>query len=269
MLLCSDAFFHSLKQKHYAHVPFKMEPHCIDKAIDAFFAFLNEPDEVKNHIDFSIAPNHRRGDVGFKKRQASDHMYNDDKAFFHYHPALLHRYSDFLAANPLVKDFLLQAHALWEKSYQIIADVLSSLDTVFPGVKQRVLDTETPHLLLRFLKYDWAQSGKYLAKPHFDAGSMTLAIAESSPGLRIGSAPHDLQLVEHKKNHAIFMFSSNMEQLIGATPYKAGWHDVIQLDASQLNQAFSRWAIVAFIEAHGASALPRSQTHKWHTPTAS
>jgi len=131
-----------------------------------------------------------------------------------------------------------------------------------------VFETEHPHILVRFLKYDWQSSGKYLAKPHFDSGSCTLAIAESDAGLRIGSCPDDLQLVEHKTNQAIFMLSSNYRQLLNADTLSAGWHDVIQLDETRIGQPFARWAIVAFIEAQGVDALPRTETHKWYQPTS-
>jgi hypothetical protein len=39
---------------------------------------------------------------------------------------------------------------------------------------------------------------------------------------------------------------------------------VIQLDESVIGKPFARWAIVAFIEAHGVEALSRSETHNWY-----
>lgn len=121
-----------------------------------------------------------------------------------------------------------------------------------------------PHLLLRFLKYDWQSSGKYLAKPHFDAGSFTLAIAESSPGLRIGSCPENLKQVNHKAGNAIFMLASNFQKIMDTQELSAGWHDVIQTDQTLIGKPYARWAIVAFIEGHGIEALSRSETHKWY-----
>lgn len=47
----------------------------------------------------------------------------------------------------------------------------------------------------------------------------------------------------------------------------AGWHEVIQLDETRIGKPFARWAIVAFVEAHGVEALPRAETHKWYVKT--
>lgn len=266
-MLTDEFVYDSLQNQNYIQVPFLIDPEIITAVIDAFFNFLNQPVAVKNHIDFTIAPLHRRGDVGFKHRDAGDHIYNDSKDFFHFHPALFKKYESFLQEHPVVLDFMSKAQPIWELAYQTVYNILQSLDKKFTGVLKKVFDTDEDHVhvLLRFLKYDWQESGKYLAKPHFDAGSFTLAIAESSPGLRIGSCPDDLKLVEHKEGHAIFMLSSNFEQIMSTNELSAGWHDVIQLDETLVGKPFARWAIVAFIEGHGLKALPRSETHKWYS----
>ncbi len=100
----------SLLDQSYATVPFPIEPFILEAAIEAFFKFLREPEYVKSHIDFTIAPLHRRGDVGFKHRDSQDDIYNDSKDFFHFHPALFERYPDFLEAHPVVKDFVLTVY---------------------------------------------------------------------------------------------------------------------------------------------------------------
>lgn len=254
----------NLQEQFYVNIPFLISSDIIDDAIQAFFKFLNEPDDVKNHIDFSIAPKHRRGDVGFKHRDPSDHIYNDSKAFFHFHPALFDQYADFLKANPVVNDFVIKAKPIWDLTYATVKEILTAFEPEFPGVVDKVFNTDCPHLLLRFLKYDWDESGEYLAKPHFDAGSCTLAIAESCTGLRIGSCPENLQLISHKPGNAIFMLASNFEKMMNTTELSPGWHDVIQLDKTLIGKPYARWAIVAFIEAHDVEALPRSETHKWY-----
>ncbi|KTD17062.1 hypothetical protein [Legionella jordanis] len=263
-MLTSDVIFKQLQTQFYAPVPFEIEHSVLLEAMEAFFKFLEEPAEVKEHINFTIAPQHRRGDVGFKHREAADHIYNDSKDFFHFHPALLRNYANFLDKHPVVLDFMLKAKPIWDLAYQTVFNVLQVLDGQFAGVTEKVFAAEPAHVLLRFLRYDWQQSGKYLAKPHFDAGSFTLAIAESSPGLRIGSCPDDLQLIEHVEGQAIFMLASNFKQLMPSADFKAGWHDVIQLDDTLVGKPFARWAIVAFIEGHGVKALPRTETHKWY-----
>ena len=40
--------------------------------------------------------------------------------------------------------------------------------------------------------------------------------------------------------------------------------NVIQMDETSVGTSFSRWAIVAFIEAHNVEALSREETHKFY-----
>lgn len=252
-----------LQKNYYVQVPFAMPENDITAAIEAYFAFLQLPDHIKEHIQGTIAPQHRRGDIGFKQRDPSEHIYNDSKEFFHYHPVIFERYADFLNQHPAVANFVNKAQPIWELADKTVKSILKAFDGSYSNVYDQVYDCKEPHLVLRFLRYNWATSGKYLAKPHFDAGSFTLAIAESCPGLRIGSCPEDLKPVEHHANKAIFMLSSNFQKLMPNDKLKAGWHDVIQTDDSLIGKPFARWALVAFIEGHSVDALPRSETHKW------
>jgi hypothetical protein len=263
IMITTNSLLQTLQEKHYIQVPFLMKRAFLEEAIQSFFNFLNEPDEVKDHINFSISPEHRRGDIGFKHRDPNDHIYNDSKDFFHFHPAIFEQYASFLNEHPAVNDFVLKANIIWQLAYDVTKTLLQTLDHEFPGTSEKVFKSQNDHFILRFLKYHWQKSDEYLAKPHFDAGSFTLAIAESSPGLRIGSTPDNMQLISHKDEHAIFMLSGNFKKLIDTDTLFPGWHDVIQLDSTQIGKPFARWAIVAFIDGHGVSAPPRSETHKW------
>lgn len=253
--LTSDALFKNLKDHAYCAVPFLLDSSVLDQAVQAFFRFLDEPDSVKKHIDFSIAPLHRRGDVGYKRRESEDHIYDDSKDFFHFHPALFKRYTSFLKKNPVVNDFVTKALPLWNKTYETIWTLLKNFESDYPDILNQVFGTEDVHILLRFLRYDWHNSGRYLAKPHYDAGSFTLAISESCPGLRIGTGPETLKPIKHEPDKALFMLSSNFEKVIPSNFFKAGWHDVVQLDETAIGKNFSRWAVVAFIEADNVTAL--------------
>lgn len=261
--LTNEYIQQSLKDKFYVNVPFPIESLIIQEAINSFFKFLNEPQAVKEYIDFTIAPNHRRGDVGFKHRDPNDHIYNDSKDFFHFHPALFEKYANFLISNPVVGDFVTKVQPIWDVAYRAVESIMKALDLSYPGAYSKIFETKDVHLVLRFLKYDWQNSGKYLAKPHYDAGSFTLAIAESCPGLRIGSHPENLKPVDHLEGNALFFLSSNFKKVIETDQLSAGWHDVIQTNDLLIDRPFSRWAIVAFIEAHGVEALPQTETHKW------
>lgn len=257
-------YFSLLVQKPYFHVEFPINRSELEDAVSSFLHFLSLPDDIKSHIDVKIAPRHRRGDIGFRRRDPESDIYNDAKEFFHYHPIVLTQYKDFLLKNSVVNDFITKAHRIWESAYAVVFDIIKSFDARFPGTADKVFATQEPHVMLRFLRYDWQKSGAYLAKPHFDSGSFTLAIAESGPGLRIGRTPHDLELVEHRPQHAVFMMSSNFKKLIDTDEITPGWHDVVQLDDTKIGKPFARWAVVAFIEGIGVEALARKDTHKWY-----
>jgi len=259
-----EEVYQTLQKQFYIELPFPMKTNAIQEAVASFFKFLEEPESVKTHMDYSIAPLHRRGDLGYKHRDPSGDIYNDSKEFFHFHPVLLEKYVDFLKKHPVTKDFLSKAKPIWDLAYQTVFKVLEVLEADFPDLRAKIFDAQEEHILLRFLKYNWQSSGKYLAKPHFDAGSFSLAIAESCPGLRIGSNPDNLKPVHHKEGSAVFMLSSNFQKIMDTDQLLPGWHDVIQTDETLIGKPFARWAIVAFIDADGVEALPRSETHKWY-----
>lgn len=253
-----------LYKKPYTNVPFPIHKIQIKAAIDSFFEFLNLPLDKKGTIHLKISPQHRRGELGFVHRDPEDHLYNDSKDFFHYHPIIEKQYADFIQQNPVIENFLKNAAPLWEAVYQTTKAILSFFEADYPGTLAKIFDSQTPHILLRFLRYDYATSGLYLAKPHFDSGSFTLAIAESSPGLRIGTYPDDLELVTHEEDNAIFMVSSNFRKIINNDKLKPAWHDVIQSDLSKRDHPFSRWALVAFVDGHSVESLSRHETHKFY-----
>jgi len=255
-------FKKNLRQKAYMSVPFSIPQTTIDEAVKAFMKYLNEPDEVKRHISFSVNPVSRRGDVGYTFRDPKDSIYNDSKEYFHHHDAIFHRYPDFLDANPVVKNFVKKASPIWKAAREKGKEIIAEFETESPGITRRFFGKFEGEVLLRFLKYDWQTCNKHLAKPHFDAGSFTLAIAESDPGLRIGTNNDDLQEVKHYKNEAIFMPSKNFPRHFENCSYPSAWHDVIQTNETQIGKSYSRWAVVCFFEAEGMKAVPRSETHE-------
>jgi hypothetical protein len=264
-----DALQKELKNNYYMNVPFPLERSTLESAMQAFFKLLDVSPEIKETIKYSIAPQHRRGDIGFTHREPGKDSYNDSKDFFHFHPTIFEKYGAFLQAHPIVYDFAFKANQIWNLVYETTHAILRSFDEKFPGTSYNVFKGEPVHIVLRFLKYNWQNSGRLLAKPHFDAGACTLAIGESCPGLRIGSCPDDLKLVDHIPGKAIFMWASNYRQVIDTDAFLPGWHDVIQLDETFIGRPFARWAVVAFIDAFGVEGLPKTETHKWRVDLSS
>jgi hypothetical protein len=260
----TEKIYENLKKEHYVVVPFPYDHKFLDGAMHSFFRFLTLPDSKKDQLKLSLSKKHRRGDLGFTYRQKSKgHTYNDQKSFFHYHPKLKQKYSKEIEADPVLKDFISRANKIWHAVYDATDQMLKRLDAKYPGVYDKVLKTDSPHIILRFLKYDIRTPGKYLAKPHYDAGSFTFALAESGPGLRIGSCPDDLKPIAHHDRQAVFFLGANIAQLITPDSLKPGWHDVVQMGEKPADNTYARWAIVAFIDGHDVGGAPEALTHKW------
>ena len=258
-----------LSKNYYAPVPFKYDhAYCAD-AVESFFQFIDLPASVTEKFKGKLSSKHRRGELGLVYRhKTKGNAYSDKKHFFHYHPKLKKQHQAAINKNPIVRDFFSKADALWHEVARQLKPVLLKLEPHHPGIYDKILKTRQPHIVLRFLRYDIQTPGKLLAKPHYDAGAMTFAIAESKPGLRIGSGPQDLTLVSHQDNQALFFLAANFNQLTSMGPLKPGWHDVIQVGKKSHNNKYERWAVVAFIDGHDTPGAPESLTHKWRVSTA-
>lgn len=249
--------FEDLRRQNYSCIDFGITKEQIDKAIAAYRDFLELPDEVKYHINFTTNPDSRRGDVGYVERDPKDSVYNDRKRFFHYHDAIKTRYREFLLQQPVVRRFVEAASPIWQESYAKGSEIMQLFEGRYPGIHERFFAAEEPEILLRFLQYDWQEPRENLAKPHYDVGSFTIAVGESDKGLRIGSSSETLKPVEHKPGQAIFMLSKNFPDLVGDDEFKPSWHDVIQV-GTLTTQSHARWAIVCFFEASGMKAVDRA-----------
>lgn len=259
----SKNLFSSLLDQAYYQIPFATPHQAILTAIEHFLGFLNLSDSIKSTIDFKLREENRRGDIGYKKRLASDEDYRDDKEFFHFHPEIFNRYQWLINEQPILSDFLNVAYDIWLAAESTVKTLLHQLEEQFPGCVEAIFPSGKSETILRFLRYDWQTCGRYLAKPHYDAAAISLAIAEDKPGLRIGIDSASLQLLQHQEEHAVFFISSNYKRVFGEQcPFKPAWHDVIQINESKIGYPYSRWAIVAFFVPYGVAELPRSFTHQ-------
>jgi len=257
-------FLDNLATQHYSSVPFNIDKGTLEGAANAFFEFLEEPDSIKSSVDFSISKEHRRGDIGYKKREGIKHLYEDKKEFFHFHPRIFTSHSKSIKKSKVFEKFLLKALPIWHEARRVFKVCLSDLEKNNLKKLEKIFNnSRDEHILLRFLKYNWANPGKHLAKPHYDAGAATLAIAESKVGLRIGSCEKDLKLINYKSGYATFMLSRNYKNICNLTQLQPGWHDVIRLHNTFEKREYSRWAIVAFIDALNTKAPSRKQTHSF------
>lgn len=260
-----NTIFNTINDQFYVHVPIDMTSSLVSEAVEAFFAFLKEPAGVTSQITGKIAQQHRRGELGLFHREPEDNGYGDKKDFFHYHPCLRETCKQILETNKVVNTFISKADEIWQLAANTAKKVIGSLENFYPGIYNQVFQTDRPHLILRFLTYQWDSTQELLAKPHFDAGSFTLALAESCPGLRIGSSPLNLKEVTHNPGKTVFMLGANFKNLIPSSTLSPGWHDVVMLNKEQIGTSHVRWALVMFIDGHNITAPSRADTHPWST----
>ncbi len=197
--------------------------------------------------------------MGYQRR-SKDSGDGDSKMFFHYHPALETKMISSVRDHNVVQLFLEKANVIWHKAHDKMKEILKTMDSRFPGAYNSVFKTgeHEIHLTLRFLKYKTQKITEKIARSHFDVGTCTLAIAESHPGLRIGSCESNLTPVTHQFKKAAFFLAQNFEAMVGKeSELLPGWHDVVQVNENQ-----DRWAIVAFAELPNTTGASKEDTHK-------
>ena len=254
-----------LQERAYTARPFPLSRGELSDAAAKFFEFLTLPQETKNELFFLRNPEDPRGsDVGYMRTQGEkDEEYGnyDYKEFFHYHPEFQEQFAEAILWEPKLKALTDAAHTIFEHAEASVRSVLTELDTTFPGVYASFVAPERPlDRALRFLKYDAQGKGKFLARAHYDRGGCTLALAESAPGLRIGTNDANLTEVVHTDGTALFMPGFHFPDLTGGK-IPAAWHDVIQASEDTLSPDAARWAIVYFVHAYDRTAPTSEQVH--------
>jgi isopenicillin N synthase-like dioxygenase len=250
----------NLLNHSFHEVPFALQHEEIEAAMKAFYSFLEEPGEVRTHIYGKLTAASRRSEFGYMKRESKNSHF-DDKEFFHYHPQIWQEFGPWIEEHAAVKTFLLEADKVWMAARRAIELPLGLLEQRYPEISDQFLSEEK--FVIRFLKYSPALVPDIkLAKSHFDCGAMTLAIGESTPGLRIGKSEENLVPVAHSSGKALFFLASTFQDQVKDSYFHPGWHDVVRTPES--DRCVSRWAVVAFFEA--PEVLPPSweSTHTVH-----
>lgn len=257
-----DTLVKELEEKTFAEIPFLLSHATLVSGAEKFFNYLDTPQEEKEQLRFFDRPENRQG-IGYVKR-TSDRAYGDDKEFFHYHPKLLKEF----AGSPLIaraetKLFLEAAEEIHAEALVRIKQILKIVDREFPGIYARMFPKTEEYVeysALRFLKYEPSGVGSFLANAHYDRGCMTLALAESAPGLRIGRNEKTLQEIVHKEHEAVFMPAYQLQGLTD-NRFPPAWHDVVQKSEDVYRKDAARWAIVFFTDAPGAPVPTRDEAH--------
>ncbi len=246
----------AIAQKGYMQIPFAGSPELILEAIERFFTFLELPVERKLPFGwlYQLTADERGCESGYRLRTATDGKH-DNKEYFHYNPDVHRLILERPDAPPELLTFLEAAEKIYAEAAKTMEPVIEAL-SIFPPR----IDLTSPAGALRFLKYDQAEPGEFLARGHYDRNLSSLAIAESAPGLRIGQNPEQLEEVHHEPGKAILFPSLILEEQSHGE-IKASWHDVVQKSEDGYRPGVARWAIVLFPVPHAPSYLFQDTTH--------
>lgn len=252
-----------IKEKSHAVVPFPLRHADFQKAIDLFVRFLALPLTTKERVYYNMDLGDDRGaDIGYQIRRR-DQGKIDNREFFHYHPIAETELAEHARTYPEVRALLDDMRIIYDTGKQTLHEVITAFDERYPGLHARFFpEGKEPNFCVRFLKYDRATPGEFLAKGHYDRGGCTLALAESAPGLRIGIDDLHLQEVVHDEGKALFMPALNAPDFTNGE-IRPTWHDVVQKSEDVYNAEIARWAIVFFADTY---VKPKTTWEARHAP---
>jgi hypothetical protein len=258
--------FAELERQIYAQahavVPLPMTHAEFRRAIGIFIDFLKLPMPVKEALYFKVRPDDRGSEVGYK-RYRRDEGQTDNREYFHYHRLAEKRFGEPRAQVRELDELLRSMKAIYGSALRKLEEIIRTFDGRFPGIHEKFFATDRPgNFYLRFVKYDRARPGEFLAKGHYDRGSCTLALAESAPGLRMGTNDTDLREVVHREGEALFMPGLKFSQ-VTSEEFAPTWHDVLQKGDDAFNEEIARWAIVLFADP---ADMPIVTFDEAHTP---
>ena len=232
--------------------------------MECFFAFLEGlPQEVKDKFQHKLDTKNHGSEVGYA--QKSTGMGDlDNKEFFHFTPYTREAFKNLPEVNlPEVKRFFAAAEDIHWQATTIVEMLLDIFELEYPGIKQKFLPGDLrPFFYLRFLKYGAAPQGEFLAKGHYDRGTITLAIAESAPGLRIGRNEAAMKPVERGDGEIIFMPGYRLQDITSPEDFPPAWHDVVQNSDREFRPDAARWALVFFADMVEQNHTPWEEAHR-------
>ena len=243
----TSIFHDTLKQNHYAKIPFSVSQKELGGAASAFLDFLRLPQEVKRtlHVPATV---YRASADGYTDK--IDVENKDRKEFFHYKPWLLDlpEFRKVYKNHPEAAAFFTTAQKLYDVAEKTAYELFMR---EFPEYVEHIFGIEKKYdsdSILRFLSYVPKLSNDFCAQAHFDKGVGTLALAESAPGLRIGDGnTHPLETVQQRDNIVLFMPAMLLYDYTQGKIAPA-WHDVVHdPEEHNITPFCARWAIVFFI----------------------
>ena len=253
-----------IQRQNYVEVPLTISSLSLDRAAQHFLDFLTLPQEVKNSFRV-IADEHDRGSDSGYARKLKTHGDSDSKEYFNYRglsEQLLKKQLEQNRSNPNVQNFFQSARGLFSETSNTLEEFIKVVDRHYQGIHNKIFSKNPGRLLcLRFVKYDSAGKGGFLATGHYDRGACAFALAESAPGLRVGKDQDTLTKIMRQGNMGIFMPAYTFNRDTDSQEFPPAWHDVVQESNDTYSKDVARWAIILFADVHSDHTISYQDTH--------
>ena len=213
-------------------------------AMRIFEEFLNVPDDIKNSLVFpGLEGRERNTKAGYFRKTTKD-----KKHVFHYTEAL----GDYLEQQGKVtseaKGFIDTAKEFYEIAVSGLSKALSEFHPLLRSVHFTPDGISNHHL--RFLSYDPMPNGETIAKDHYDQATLTIAVCEDKPGLKIGTGVEDIDTYLRNPNESVLFPGYgwlNLHKQLGvSTEYLPAWHGARQPHLLNEVSNLARHAIILF-----------------------
>ncbi|OGZ97123.1 MAG: hypothetical protein A3J10_00060 [Candidatus Sungbacteria bacterium RIFCSPLOWO2_02_FULL_54_10] len=207
-------------------IPFPTQA-LVPPVIEGWRRFVDEPEKYKIGWTARLKGEiRRRPSSGWTRRdgtQRDDGVYDDKKQIFHFHPLLIPWLAKHAVEYTKYTHWLhLHVPRLYDACRATARTYAAALDAVLPGYSfyDRLCEEDSECLhRLRLLAYDEETAA---GKGHFDISFLTIHIAESHPGLRMGD---ERTLFVARPGEALLFFGEKAERLTSGK-VKASWHEV-------------------------------------------
>ena len=264
-----ETIVQEIKRDGFTSIPFMYKRNDFERAANRFLDFLELPLLTKSTFFAQTHPKDRGSTVGYVLRTgktisdtSTDEIIKlDNKEYVHYNE-YFEKYFGHLVNQPRVKEFIDEARTIYTLAKGTLYELLKEYEKEFPNIKEQFFaKRKPPRFYLRFLKYDNVGEDGTIAKPHYDRGALTLALAESSPGLRIG--PKDKQVeVKHQDGQALHFPGMGIEEATRKGYLPPAWHDVVQKNKEPIRPGVARWSIVFFADLINQPEYTYDEAHQ-------
>jgi len=261
---------HQICSRGFAEVDFALESSYMDFAAQSWLAFLTLPEDTKKQFFINNAfEGVSDSIVGYVKSERkldekTGHPIGstDNKEYFHFNRIAINELSTLALADDRALKFFANATNIYMEAEKTHKRIMLAFDQEFPGLYDRFFSAKVPELYLRFLKYDFDGSDRPIAMPHYDKGAFTLALAESTPGLRLHyegcDGNFDTTYVQ-KHPRAALAFPGFQFQGVTEGSFLPTAHDVVPLSSQE--GAGVRWSIVCFADYGNLDPVPYQAIH--------